>query len=114
MQIYLVPFLLDFILFMVLLRLSDAAGREMHLSNAQTTAFMVAFSLGYMLVCLVIGRVLNARNTRPIMLCSIALIAMLGHTVAFYDYVLAFAVARRRAGRGGRNGLQFFPIVYAR
>ena len=78
MKIYLVPFLLDFILFMVQLRLADAAGREMNLSNAQATCLLVAFSVAYMIVCPFVGRALNARSTRPILLFAIAAILVLG------------------------------------
>jgi len=78
MKIYFVPFLLDFILFMVQLRLSDASGREMRLSNAQATSLLVAFNLAYFVVCPFVGRALNARTTRPILLFSIAAILLLG------------------------------------
>ena len=78
MKIYFVPFLLDFILFLIQFRLSDAAGREMHLSNAQATELLVAFNAAYLLVCPFVGRALDARNTRPILLFSIAAILALG------------------------------------
>ncbi len=77
MKIYLVPFLLDFLLFLVQLRLADASGREMRLSNSQATSLLIAFNIGYLVVCPFIGRFLNARTMKPILLCAIALIGAL-------------------------------------
>ncbi len=78
MKIYFVPFLIDFILFLVQFRLADASGREMPLSNPQATALLIAFNLTYLAVCPFVGRALNARNTKPILLFSIAAILVFG------------------------------------
>jgi MFS family permease len=71
MQIYLVPFLLDLVLFVVQSRLADAAGREMNLSNSQATSLLVAFSLVYLLACPVAARSLNERTIKPILVISL-------------------------------------------
>ncbi len=83
MKIYLVPFLLDFILFAVQSRLGDAAGREMHLSNAQATSLLVAFNVAYMIACPVAARVLDARTTKPILLCSLGALLFLAVPLVF-------------------------------
>ncbi len=62
MKIYLFPFLIDLVLFLVMLRLADAAGREMKLSNLQAALFMVCYSIVYLVTCLTIGRVLLSRQ----------------------------------------------------
>lgn len=83
MKIFFVPFLLDFLLFFVMLRVADAAGREMQLSNAQTTALLVAWSASYLVVCPFIGRVLNARNTKPILVSAIVTIGVFSVPLLF-------------------------------
>ena len=88
MKIFLVPFLLDFLLFFVMLRVADAAGREMQLSNAQTTALLIAWSASYMVVCPFIGRVLNARNTKPILVFSIVTIGIFSVPLLFTNVFL--------------------------
>lgn len=76
MTIYLVPFLLDFQLFFVMLRLADASGREMQLSNSQATALLLSFSIGYLVTSPLAGRVLQARSPKPLLLFSIVAIGL--------------------------------------
>ena len=105
MKIYFVPFLLDFILFLIQFRLSDAAGHEMHLSNAQATGLLVAFNLTYLAVCPFVGRALNARNTRPILLFSIAAILVLGVPLLWTKRFLLALVLM--GGLGAASALAF-------
>jgi hypothetical protein len=71
MKIYFVPFLLGMLLFLVQSRLADAAEREMRLSNSEGTALLIAFSVGYMAISPFMGRWLNPKNTKPIMVNAI-------------------------------------------
>lgn len=105
MKIYFVPFLLDFILFLVQFRLADAAGREMRLSNAQATGLLVAFNFAYLLVCPFVGRALNTRNTRPILLFSIAAILALGVPLLWTTTFLVALVLM--SGLGASSALAF-------
>lgn len=92
MKIYLVPFLLDFILFMVQARLADAAGREMHLSNAQNSALLIAFSVVYFFSCPLVSFLLQRRSAKTLLLGAIAAILLLGvplfFTVNFWPSLL--------------------------
>lgn len=105
MKIYFVPFLLDFILFMVQLRLADASGREMKLSNGQTTALFISFNLAYLVVCPLVGRVLNARNTRPILLFAIASILLFGVPLLWTTTFVPALILM--SGLGGAAALAF-------
>lgn len=95
MKIYTFPFLIDLITFLVMLRLADAAGREMRLSNLQTSWLMVSFSACFLVTCLMVGRLLNTANARPILLVSIAalmaLAAPLFFTTAFWPTLWLFS-----------------------
>ena len=71
MKIFLFPFLLDLVGFLVSMRVADAAGREMQLSNLSAAMLVVAFSAGYMLACLPAGYILTRRNSRTILIASI-------------------------------------------
>ncbi len=83
MKIYLFPFLIDLVLFLVMLRLADAAGREMHLSNQQAALFMVSYSSVYLVACLTIGRLLHRGNARRIFLSSIVALMLLAVPLFF-------------------------------
>lgn len=83
MKIYIFPFLIDLITFLVMLRLADAAGREMHLSNLQTSWFMVSYSACFLVTCLLIGRLLHRHNARPILLVSIVALMVLSVPLFF-------------------------------
>ena len=83
MQIYLVPFLLDLVLFVVQSRLADAAGREMSLSNSQATSLLVAFSLAYLVASPLAARSLNARTTKPILLASLVALLLVSVPLLF-------------------------------
>lgn len=83
MKIYLFPFLIDLMLFLVMLRLSDAAGREMHLTNLQAALFMVSYSVFYLVACLVIGRLLHRDNARTIFLTAIFALMLLAVPLFF-------------------------------
>ncbi|HEY0072769.1 MAG TPA: MFS transporter [Abditibacteriaceae bacterium] len=74
MKIYLFPFLIDLVMFLVMLRLADAAGREMKLSNLQISWLMVSFSAVYLVTCLFVGRLLHRGNARRIFVASICLL----------------------------------------
>ena len=74
MKIYLFPFLIDLVMFLVMLRLADAAGREMQLSNGQTAWLMASFSAVYLVTCLFVGRLLHRGNARRIFVASICLL----------------------------------------
>ena len=96
MKIYLFPFLIDLVLFLVMLRLADAAGREMHLSNLQAALFMVCYSAVYLVACLTIGRVLHRGNARKIFLASIFALMLLAvplfFTRTFWPSLCLFSV----------------------
>lgn len=83
MKIYLFPFLIDLVTFLVMLRLADASGREMRLSNQQTSWLMVSFSACYFIGCIVIGRLLHKGNARRILLISIWLLMALSVPLFF-------------------------------
>lgn len=83
MKIYLFPFLIDLVMFLVMLRLADAAGREMKLSNLQTSWLMVSFSAFYLVPCLLVGRLLHRDNARPIFVASICLLMALAVPLFF-------------------------------
>jgi predicted MFS family arabinose efflux permease len=83
MKIYLFPFIFDFIHFLVFLRVADASGREMHLSDRQAAAFIVVFSLSYLLACPLAGHVLNRRNARAYVLLAVAAIMLLAAPIYF-------------------------------
>lgn len=95
MKIYSFPFLIDLITFLVMLRLADAAGREMHLSNLQTSWLMVSFSACFLVTCLLVGRLLNTANARPILLVSMAALMLLAaplfFTAAFWPTLWLFS-----------------------
>ena len=96
MKIYLFPFLIDLVLFLVMLRLADAAGREMKLSNLQAALFMVSYSIVYLVACLTIGRVLHRGNARRIFLASILMLMLLAvplfFTRTFWPTLVLFSV----------------------
>ena len=83
MKIYIFPFLIDLITFLVMLRLADAAGREMHLSNLQASWLMVSFSACFLVTCLLVGRVLNTANARRVLLISMAALMLLAAPLFF-------------------------------
>ena len=83
MKIYLFPFLIDLVMFLVMLRLADAAGREMRLSNEQTAWLMASFSAIYLISCLVIGTRLHRGNARRIFVASICLMMALAVPLFF-------------------------------
>jgi predicted MFS family arabinose efflux permease len=83
MKIYLFPFLIDLVTFLVMLRLADAAGREMHLSNAQASWLMASFSAVYFVACLVVGKVLHRGNARRMLIASIWLLMALAVPLFF-------------------------------
>jgi len=69
MHIYLFPLLMDFVNFMVILRVTDEAGRH-DLSPLATASFMGMQSIVYMIGCALIGRLLTRRNAKAIVLIS--------------------------------------------
>ncbi len=83
MLIYLFPFLADFVNFLVLLRVCDAAGREMRLSDAQAASLVAIFSICYLLMCLAAGRLLGRRNAKPILVASTVMMMLSGVPLLF-------------------------------
>ena len=83
MQIYLFPFLFDFVTFLVALRVADASGRELHLSDAQAAALVMIYSLGYMCTCPVAGHLLNRRNARAILIAATSCLLLLSGPLFF-------------------------------
>ena len=75
LKIYLFPLLMDLLTFMVTLRVADAAGREMALTDSQTAVLIGFFSLSYMVFCLVAGRLLSRKNARAVLIASVLLVA---------------------------------------
>ncbi|MBV9468296.1 MAG: MFS transporter, partial [Abitibacteriaceae bacterium] len=95
MKIYIFPFLIDLITFLVMLRLADAAGREMHVSNLQTSWFMVSYSACFLVACLWLGRRLHRGNSRPILIASITVLMVLAvplfFTTSFWPTIIIFS-----------------------
>jgi len=83
MRIYLFPFLIDFVFFLVMLRVADASGREMQLSNLQAAWFVIAYSLAYLVACPVAGRVLTRENSRPLLLASVGALLLCSVPIFF-------------------------------
>ena len=71
MKVFLYPFLLDLVAFLVTMRVADAAGREMHLSNLLAAMLVVTFSAGNTLACVPAGYILTRRNSRAILIISV-------------------------------------------
>ena len=73
MKIYLFPFLMDLVCFVVMLHVTNEAGRQ-KLTNLQAAAFMGMQALVYMLVCPLAGRVLTRSNAKALLIASTLLI----------------------------------------
>ena len=111
MRIYLFPFLIDFVLFLVMLRVSDAAGREMHLSNLQAASFVIAYSLAYLIACPLAGRVLGNGNSRQLLVVSVVALLLCSVPVFFtrtFGPTLWLMVALGVAVAFAFNSLQSF------
>ncbi|MEO6907355.1 MAG: MFS transporter, partial [Abditibacteriaceae bacterium] len=92
MKIFLFPFLLDLVGFLVTMRVADAAGREMHLSNLLAAMLVVAFSAGYMLACLPAGYILTRRNSRAILIASVVSLMVLSVPIFYSNRFMPVAV----------------------
>src|ERR1035437_3876684 len=88
-KIYVIPFMADFVNFLVLLWVSDAAGREMRLGDGRPlsdghAAWLVGiFSACYLLSCLPAGRMLSRANAKPILVVSTVLMMLFGVPLFF-------------------------------
>lgn len=82
-KIYLFPFLFDFVGFLVAMRVADAAGREMGITNLQAALLVIVYSLGYLIACPLSGHFLNRRNARAWLLCGTALALLTSAPLCF-------------------------------
>lgn len=74
------------------MRVADAAGREMHLSNVAAAMLVVVFSAGYMLGCLPAGYFLKRRNSRAILIASIIGLMILSVPIFYSSRFLPVAM----------------------
>ena len=82
---YLFPLLMDLVLFVVFLRVADAAGRDMHLGNAQAASIIAVYSVVYSLVCLLAGWILSRRNARAFLVASTLLVMAVSVPLLFVN-----------------------------
>ncbi len=107
MVIYLFPLVIDLVLFLVVLRVSDAAGRAdmMHLSDLKAAALISIQAVTYVPACFAVGRVLSGRNAKPLLVASL-LVLMLAAIPLFFTNV--FEVALVLLGVMGIGAAVFF------
>jgi len=75
MKIYLFPFLMNLVGFMLIMHINDQAGRT-HLSDMQLSILMGVQALVYMLSCSLAGRILRRSNARGILIASTIFMAV--------------------------------------